>query len=848
MKHTFLILACFALAISAASAETSLVLISDSGDYIGAGQTQVYTESDGSFSATSIGGEVVSINFSTPTFSHFWFLNFGAPFGQDLAVGSYYGATRYPFQQFLEAGLDISGDGRGCNTLTGSFQVKQLVLGPGGTVASFWAVFEQHCEGNVPALRGSILFNADAPVAVTAPLEKTVEKGSTLSFEVSATDVSNRPLSLSASPMPAGASFTDIGDGTGLFTWSTGFNQAGTYDLVFRGENDLGDFDNTSTRITVTGVTSLLLDSEPGDFIGLGQRLFLTPEDGVFHAFPNVDDGVSVSFGSDTGVWGLDFAAPFDAPLQVGTYSGAMRWPFQGDQAGLSISGNGRGCNTLTGSFEVKQIVYGPVSELDAFWATFEQHCEGNLAALRGEIRFKADVPLLIRSPFHLDGLETQTMSFPVTALSASGGPIQLTATELPEGAVFTDHGDNTGTFEWTPSEGQAGSYSIVFQGDDGNGLTDKAFAQIQISLLNDDFDHAIEIASLPFSDQFDPASATAAQDDPSCFIQYPGIWYRFTATTDATLVLSAGGSFPADLSVHTGTRGALNLIGCTVGHQLTFNVLGGQTYFILVAAPPEGGPVSLLLENLPPPPPNDDLSNATAITALPFEDQVDTRTSILDGSDPSCLGQGATVWYRLTLPADTLIDANTSGSDYLATVSVYTGSPGALVQTQCSSERILFNAQAGQTYFLMVGSYGDLPGGHLKLSVIGLPPFTLDVSIEPAGLVINRTGEAYVQGSFACSRASQVIIAGRVRQRLGRAIVSAFFQIEKECDGSTGWSALLRSDSGLFTGGKVDVEVSVDAIDFQTGGLFHASASEEVHLRGAKSLPASLTAKEPAP
>ena len=85
LARVFLIFTSIAVAASAASAETSLVLISDSGDYIGAGQTQVYTESDGVFGASS-NGDVVSINFNTPTFSHFWFLDFAAPSGQALAV------------------------------------------------------------------------------------------------------------------------------------------------------------------------------------------------------------------------------------------------------------------------------------------------------------------------------------------------------------------------------------------------------------------------------------------------------------------------------------------------------------------------------------------------------------------------------------------------------------------------------------------------------------------------------------------------------------------------------------------------------------------------------------------
>ena len=102
--------------------------------------------------------------------------------------------------------------------------------------------------------------------------------------------------------------------------------------------------------------TSLSLNSDPGDFIGGGQSIFLTPADGNFSANQNFDSGVSIDFfGTQLGeFWFLDFAAPNGQPLTVGTYTGAMRFPFQNlGQPGLSVSGDGAGCNTLTGSFVV---------------------------------------------------------------------------------------------------------------------------------------------------------------------------------------------------------------------------------------------------------------------------------------------------------------------------------------------------------------------------------------------------------------------------------------------------------------------------------------------------------------
>jgi hypothetical protein len=58
----------------------------------------------------------------------------------------------------------------------------------------------------------------------------------------------------------------------------------------------------------------------------------------------------------------------------------------------LSVYGDGRGCNTLTGSFRVKQAVFSAVdNSLENFDGTFIQHCEGATPALTGEVKYDAE-------------------------------------------------------------------------------------------------------------------------------------------------------------------------------------------------------------------------------------------------------------------------------------------------------------------------------------------------------------------------------------------------------------------------------------------------------------------------
>ena len=117
-----LVFASGASAVTATSA--SVTMTSEPGDYIGAGLTYSYSTENGDvFSSTSDGNAVHAA--LTGANWDWWYLDFAAPAGQQLTPGVYLNATRYPFQAPSEPGLDVSGNGRGCNMLTGSFEVLE---------------------------------------------------------------------------------------------------------------------------------------------------------------------------------------------------------------------------------------------------------------------------------------------------------------------------------------------------------------------------------------------------------------------------------------------------------------------------------------------------------------------------------------------------------------------------------------------------------------------------------------------------------------------------------------------------------------------------------------------------
>jgi hypothetical protein len=158
---------------AAADPQTFIYFWSDSGDYIGQGQTYFRDLTNGHFytpNAFDRDGDGLAdyVEFfwlgNDP--GQFVLLSFGTnqlP-GTNLAPGVYYHARRAPFAPPGHAGIDIGMDGRGCNTLRGNLTIYDAEFDySSGTpqVVSFAAEFRQHCEGGKPSLHGLFFYNYD---------------------------------------------------------------------------------------------------------------------------------------------------------------------------------------------------------------------------------------------------------------------------------------------------------------------------------------------------------------------------------------------------------------------------------------------------------------------------------------------------------------------------------------------------------------------------------------------------------------------------------------------------------------------------------------------------------------
>ncbi len=97
-------------------------------------------------------------------------------------------------------------------------------------------------------LSGTVFGAQDVPPSLTVPGDQTVAYHGALSLSVSATDPQPNPLTLSATGLPAGLTFTDNGNGTGTVTGKV-TGAPGTYPVTFTASDGVVA---TTAQMTIT--------------------------------------------------------------------------------------------------------------------------------------------------------------------------------------------------------------------------------------------------------------------------------------------------------------------------------------------------------------------------------------------------------------------------------------------------------------------------------------------------------------------------------------------------------------------------------------------------------------------
>ena len=278
---------------------------------------------------------------------------------------------------------------------------------------------------------------------------------------------------------------------------------------------------------------------------------------------------------------------------------------------------------------------------------------------------------------------------------------------------------------------------------------------------------------------------------------------------------------------------GGLASKDCAIYYSsLTEKLHAGTTYYLQAGSfyGVFSGDVTLNVQ-IEPPPAFDSISTARPISSVYFSDSsADSSYATTSPDDPSCFGKGATVWYVFVPAEDMRLEAAVqppypdTPSDF--TLSAYSGSPGGLIQLDCSDDSLLvqrypkphieFDVRAGVPVYFMVGTSGGTDGGPFYFSV--QRPLRMAFSVATKATV-NKAGALTLSGTLSCSRPAGGNAYITVRQTFaGRLNAFGFTQVSTGCSATpTPWTTTMTSWPVSFGPGGVDVEIElISPCDYQ--------------------------------
>jgi len=234
--------------------------------------------------------------------------------------------------------------------------------------------------------------------------------------------------------------------------------------------------------------------------------------------------------------------------------------------------------------------------------------------------------------------------------------------------------------------------------------------------------------------------------------------------------------------------------------------------------------------------PVNDEVSNATVISTLPFYDTVPDMSQATwnPSTDQSyCSAWQSSVWYQITPTTSGPILFDVGGSTASFTMAAFTGTPGSLTNIGCGYFGLSVNATAGTTYWIMVSAWCcSNPGGRLNLTVYPsvAPQATITVN---STATFDRGGNAVISGTVNCTGfvVNPGSITGNVRQVYQRInSITANFTASSGCSGVQTWSALAQPTTGGFAQGYVTVNASASICNL--AGCANPSITEVIRLK----------------
>ncbi len=382
--------------------------------------------------------------------------------------------------------------------------------------------------------------------------------------------------------------------GDGSFTYTPNSGDIGSDSFVYQDSNGLAVSNQATVTVTTEdppvavndsyaivanlpytislnpAVSSLTMQSQPGDYLGLGKSYDFTSPSASFQVggYDITDTNVvEIYLGQSADFWKLAFKAPGTAKIVPGTYLNAARYPFQTNtQPGLDVNGDGRGSNTLTAQFTVLQAVFSAAGTIQHFDATWIIHSEGAPPTFSGELRYNYIAPSGVLSN------DSDPEGHPLTASLVAG----------PSHGAVTLNAD--GTFTYTNDATFSGTDSFTYKANDG--YLDSNVATVNITAPPQQT--TTTVTALPAEAQYGtPVTFTATVSDAATSPNGSVEFYDDTTGAD----LGAGALVATSSTSSTWTLvTAAQQLGVTAAHHAIRAGFTGQTFFQNSAGTLSGG------------------------------------------------------------------------------------------------------------------------------------------------------------------------------------------------------------------------------------------------------------------
>jgi len=224
--------------------------------------------------------------------------------------------------------------------------------------------------------------------------------------------------------------------------------------------------------------------------------------------------------------------------------------------------------------------------------------------------------------------------------------------------------------------------------------------------------------------------------------------------------------------------------------------------------------------------PPNDEIWNATVITAIPSRFAQDnsqaTYNAGTDSAGYPCIG-GNSIWYRYRPASTVTARVSTQGSVDGVLLGVFKGTAGHLTTVACSDytdvgPAVQVQLTAATTYFIAVSTCCDagVTYGGLRVLSLYLPrslSITAPLTSQSAGDV---SGRAFFNGTVRCSNPGSYCIRITVSERVGSLVARGTGSLNAVCSrAKRPWSLAVDSETGVaFRPGPASISVDRMADD----------------------------------